>query len=423
MERESGQSEISTMPNPAGAGAKLQSGTGTGGPVEAGEKGQVLGDAAQWLAPTLANLADGFVIFDREWRFVFVNAPAARMLRKTPEEMLGRVIWEIFPELVESPAYQNFHRAMADNLAVQFEQYSPGWGWYENRCHPTADRLAVYFSDITERKRAEQALQTQLDERARAQDAVCQSRAQAMLANSELEARVEQQTARLAELRAELKEISYSIIHDLRAPLRAISGFSELVLAESRDRLSERSNDFLRRIAEACQRMDHLLRDALAFNMVLQHELPLGPVDAGALLRGMVAGYPQFQAPGAEIRIEGSFPRVLANEGGLTQCFSHLLDNALKFVKTGTVPRVTIRAERVEGGKVRVWFEDNGIGVPEECQESIFLMFRQEVVGCGGTGIGLALVRHLTQRMGGRVGVESAPDQGSRFWVELRTAD
>jgi signal transduction histidine kinase len=278
-------------------------------------------------------------------------------------------------------------------------------------------------------------------------DVSCESRAQLAPANSELEAKVREQTARLVEIMAELEQMSYCIMHDFRAPLRAIHSFSEPVLAESGEHLSQTSNDLLRRITGACRRMDGLLRDALTYSDALQHKLPLGPVDVEALLRGMTESYPQFQAPGIEIRVEGSFPRVLGNEGGLTQCFSHLLDNALKFVKPGTAPRVRIWAERRrsapdEGRKpkakmrvevrnegpgigneaVRVCFEDNGIGVPEDRRDILCLMFRQEDVGYRGMGIGLPLVRKLITRMGGRVGMESVPGHGSCFWVELRSA-
>jgi signal transduction histidine kinase len=165
------------------------------------------------------------------------------------------------------------------------------------------------------------------------------------------------------------------------------------------------------------------------------------------LLADMLKSYPEFQPPRAEVRLEGEFPRVLGNEAGLTQCFSNLLSNAVKFVPPGRPPCVRIRAERVEGlsgaecevrraesvtiqspqskdqsGWVRIWFEDNGTGIPRGGEKKIFDMFRRmHGSDYEGTGIGLALVRKVMERMGGRVGVESEEGKGSRFWIELRT--
>jgi signal transduction histidine kinase len=115
-------------------------------------------------------------------------------------------------------------------------------------------------------------------------------------------------------------------------------------------------------------------------------------------------------------------PDVLANEAALTQCFSNLLNNAVKFVAPGTKPRVRISAER-RGERVRFWFADNGIGVPEQYQEKIFGTFERIDTSFEGTGIGLTIVRKAIERMDGQAGVESAPGHGCRFWLELKAAN
>jgi len=166
-------------------------------------------------------------------------------------------------------------------------------------------------------------------------------------------------------------------------------------------------------------------------------------VDAEKLLRGIVATYPAFQPPQVEIQIQGPLPRVLGNEAALTQCFSNLLGNAIKFVAPGTRPEVRIWAEQVkadgkrpkQGGGVndgepktspvlfaRLWFADNGVGIPKEAQERIFRMFQRLDRSYDGTGVGLTVVRKAVEKMGGRVGLESEPGQGSRFWLELKAA-
>jgi signal transduction histidine kinase len=168
--------------------------------------------------------------------------------------------------------------------------------------------------------------------------------------------------------------------------------------------------------------MDLLITDALSYSKAVRQELALEPVDAGALLRGMLDSYPELQPSKAQIEIQGEIPLVMANEAGLTQCFSNLLGNAVKFVKPGEMPRVSIRAEQRDGW-VRLWFEDHGIGIPEIMQARVFDMFSRGHQTYEGTGIGLALVRKVMNRMEGKVGVESEEGQGSRFWLELRPGD
>ncbi len=244
---------------------------------------------------------------------------------------------------------------------------------------------------------------------------------QLLRANADLDRLVKERTAELQEMVNELEHFSYTITHDLRAPLRAMHGFSELLTEECAPMLNEAGRDYLRRIVTSATRMDRLITDALSFSKVMRHEMPVTPQDPAALLAGMIDSYPGFQMPKACIRIAGSLPRVLANEAGLTQCFSNLLGNAVKFVEKGRTPQVTIRAEQRDS-LVRLWFEDNGIGIAPEMQARVFGMFQRLCKDYEGTGIGLALVRKVVERMGGGVGVESEPGVGSRFWIELKKA-
>jgi len=114
-------------------------------------------------------------------------------------------------------------------------------------------------------------------------------------------------------------------------------------------------------------------------------------------------------------------PLVLGYEAGLTQVFSNLLSNAVKFVPPGRTPKVRVWAER-RGDCVRLWFEDNGLGIPRQYQRIIWEMFQKLDKDVEGTGIGLALVKKVVERMKGNAGVESQPGHGSRFWVELQPA-
>jgi PAS domain S-box-containing protein len=247
----------------------------------------------------------------------------------------------------------------------------------------------------------------------------------------ELQRLVAERTSKLQELVGELEHFSYSITHDMRAPLRAMRGFSELLMDLGATCPQQEQNEFLRKIMVSADRMDALIRDALNYSKSVRQELPLEAVDTGELLRGMLDTYPELQPARAHIALEGVMPIVLANQAGMTQCFSNLLQNAVKFSQPGQIPQIRIWAEPrptphallgAPSGRVRIWVEDKGIGIGEKMLPRVFDMFSRGHGNYEGTGIGLALVRKVVQRMGGNVGVESQEGKGSRFWLELELA-
>jgi PAS domain S-box-containing protein len=271
------------------------------------------------------------------------------------------------------------------------------------------DLLARQAADLIERHRSEEALK-------RAQEEL---RRHAVI----LEEAVADRTAKLRETVAELESFSYSIAHDMRAPLRSMRGFAGILEAEHGQQLGADARDFLRRISASAERLDRLIQDVLNYSKVVRGDIPLESVETEKLLREIVESYSDFQPPLATVLVQTPLPNVRANPAALTQVISNLLSNAVKFVQPGVTPRIIIRAERHDD-VVRLWFEDNGIGIPSHAVDRIFKMFqRLHPPGTyDGTGIGLAIIRKAVDRMGGRVGVESELDRGSRFWVELQKA-
>lgn len=235
-----------------------------------------------------------------------------------------------------------------------------------------------------------------------------------------LERTVAERTTQLRETVSELEAFSYSIAHDMRAPLRAMNGYAQYLERDFGEKLPETGKNFLRRIAQGAGRLDRLITDVLNYSKIARGEMRLEKVDVEKLTREIVDTYPNLRESGATVLVQGPIPPLLGNTAALTQCVSNLLSNAVKFVAPGTKARVLIRGE-VRGEVARYVVEDNGIGIDEEGRGRIFRLFQRLNLAAEfeGTGIGLTIVRKAVERMNGKVGVDSAPGLGSVFWIEL----
>ena len=248
--------------------------------------------------------------------------------------------------------------------------------------------------------------------------------AQAELKNhaAHLEETVAERTARLRETITHLESFSYTVAHDLRAPIRAMESYANILITDLGKTLDEQSTTILKNIARAARHLDALTRDVLSYTKVSVQEIQLQSVDVEEIVHNVTTMNPALQAPTSNIAIVRPLHRVLAHPTLLAQCISNLLDNGVKFVAPNTMPRIVIRSE-LHAGNVRLWIEDNGIGMDAGVQERIFGIFERARAAheYPGTGIGLAIVARAVERMGGQYGVESEPAKGSRFWIQFRS--
>jgi PAS domain S-box-containing protein len=238
---------------------------------------------------------------------------------------------------------------------------------------------------------------------------------------SNLEQRVAERTAQLQTTISELEAFSYSLSHDMRAPLRAMEGYTQLLRNMLGEKLGPKELDFFGRIMASAERLDSLIQDVLHYSRVARAPLELREVDLEKIVDQVITDSTTLQPPEADIRIQKPLLRVLGHEAFLTQCISNLLSNAVKFVAPGRKPKVSVYT-RTYGKDVRLFIEDNGIGIPAENQKQIFGIFQRlhSITTYPGTGIGLAIVQKAVQRMGGSVGVDSAVGKGSKFWLQLK---
>jgi len=247
-----------------------------------------------------------------------------------------------------------------------------------------------------------------------------------MQLNVELEKRI----AALTEVNRELETFNYSISHDLRAPLRSMSGFAQALMDGQASKLGAQEADYVRRIANSARRMDTLLQDLLEYSRVSRASMPPTTVNLDGVVSEIVSlREREIELTKARVEVKSPLGAVVAHMPTVQQILANLIDNGLKFVKKDTAPHIRVWTEKVAlNGQadnhqrwLRIWVEDSGIGIEKEFYEKIFGLFERlhPSHAFPGTGLGLAIVRKGVERMGGRVGLESQQDHGSRFWVEL----
>ena len=237
----------------------------------------------------------------------------------------------------------------------------------------------------------------------------------------ESEAALRKTSEELLEKNAALELFSYSISHDMRAPLRAMQGFVRILREEFGDSFAPEPRGLLERIETSANRLDRLIHDVLAYSKLSREQSEVVSFDLDKMLREMVETYPNLRD--ANIEFVASAARVRGRELPLSLCVSNLLCNAIKFVPPGRVPVVKVWTESTTG-HLRLWVQDNGIGILPKQQAKLFKVFSRVHTEneYEGSGLGLSMVKKAVEKMGGQVGMDSEPGHGSRFWIELKTA-
>jgi PAS domain S-box-containing protein len=239
----------------------------------------------------------------------------------------------------------------------------------------------------------------------------------------ELERLVAQRTANLEETIESLEGVCYTIAHDLRAPLRAVQSFTEVLLEDYGKKFDAEGRQFAERIVAAAARMDVLINDLLAYAKLSHSQLPVEPLsltEEMKRVREQLAA--EISTQHGEVSV-GKLPTVLANQIVLDQVFANLISNSLKFVPPGTKPKIEVGAEKLNGSMARIFVQDNGIGIPAEHRDRVFGLFqRLHHEEYPGTGVGLAIVKKGIERMGGRVSIDGPESGGTRFVIDLPLA-
>lgn len=370
-------------------------------------------ESEERMRSVVDHVVDGIITINAEGIVMTFNTAAERIFGYRAEDIVGENVKALMPE-----PYQSEHDGYVANYLRTGKAKIIGIGREvvgrrrDGSLFPLDLSIAewcmnsqYYFTgimrDITDRKRNEGEIRE---------------------LNATLERRVEERTKEVEEANRELDGFAHSVSHDLRAPLRTMHGFSNALLEDYGDKLDEAGRDYARRIVAGATRLDELIRDLLSYSRLTREEVPLQPVSLDRIVDDVVnALRSSIAARDAAVEVARPLGTVRGHPAVLIQAVSNLIDNALKFVPPGDRPRIVVRSQPQSGGRLRLWVEDNGIGIAPEHQQRVFEVFQRlhSHAEYPGTGIGLAIVRKGIERLGGQIGLESRPREGSRFWIEL----
>ncbi len=356
-----------------------------------------LKDSQRLYASLVENLPLCVMRKDREGRFTFANRAFCELVKRPLEKLIGKTDFDLYPRDLAEKYRSDDAQVCETNRSIESTESNLAPDGTEHHVyvvktpiHDAFDKtigIQVLFMDISDRVRAEQA--------------------------------VRHTAAELEQSNIELQQFAYIASHDLRAPLRGISGFAQFLQQEYQGKLDSTADEYLDQIVSGAQRMQQLITDLLAYSRVESRSRPFAPVDLAEVFDDAVdlLRAETEDARGAVTR--GELPTVLGDPAQLSQLLQNLISNGLKY-HDDAPPLVHVTAERSDSGWT-IAVRDNGIGIDAKHHERIFEIFLRLHTNekYPGTGIGLAVCRRIVLRHGGRLWVESQVGHGSTFYFTL----
>ena len=364
----------------------------------------------QRLQLLIEHCPGAIAMFDREMRYLVISPRWIEDYHLEGKQVVGKSHYEVFPDIPQR--WKDIHtRCLAGAIEKceedPFPRESGGVEWVRWEIHPWKDDhgetggIVMFTEVVTPRKQAQEELKK---------------------LNEELEQRVQQRTSQLADKNKELETFTYSVSHDLKAPLRGIDGYSKILLDEYSGQIDEEGQGFLKNIRSGTEQMQQLIEDMLDFSKLERRSLSVAPIE----MRNAVDRILQeraFDLGETAVTLDVAPGFVLADPEGLAMVLRNLIDNAVKFCRGRKPPTLDIRS-RVEDGRHILSIRDNGTGFSMKHHDLIFQIFQRlhRAEEFGGTGVGLAIVKKAMDRMEGRVWAESEPDKGAEFHIDLPCA-
>ena len=334
-----------------------------------------------------------FIQLDAEFRYVYLNHHAEKLVDRKRQEILGKPIWAEFPDLLGADFEHQLRSAMSERTTILFDTFSERLGrWYQVNVSPAPDNgICIFFEDITDRKRIEADLMRKIEELTRSNE--------------------------------DLQRFAYAASHDLQQPMRTIRVYTELIAKQTKGTLSKDGEAYLGFVVSGVAQVQKLIEGLLRYSQndngeaVTKTLVDVNSVVATALAQLHVS----VEEAAATITFD-VLPSVWAAEELLLEVFLNLITNALKYRARSRDPKVRISAVGRSGEWVFA-VHDNGIGIEKQYAKQVFGPFQRlhSASQYEGSGLGLAICKRIVERHGGRIWVESKPGEESTFFFTLPT--
>jgi signal transduction histidine kinase len=367
-------------------------------------------------------LPDGFAVFSAihdsaggvaDFRYEYINEAGCRLDQRAREATIGHTLVELFPGLAASGLLAEYARVAetGEPLAREDTDYEDVYGGrrvtraFDIRIVKLGDGIVATWRDVAERRRAEETMASQA--------------AALRRSTADLEDRVRQRTTDLLRSNAELEGFSYSVAHDLRAPLRAIHGYCQILLNDHAGQLDEDGQALLGHVGRYAERMGHLIEGLLALASVSQKEPGRVPIDMTALVESVVAGLRDGHSGRWPAIAVGQLAGAIGDPGLIRKVWEQLIGNAVKFSANRADAAVSVESQATATEAI-YHVRDNGVGFDMTYAGKLFGVFqRLHPTGFAGTGIGLAIVARILGHQGGRVWADGRVGDGACFSFAL----
>jgi PAS domain S-box-containing protein len=351
---------------------------------------------------TLDKMIEGVQIIDPDFRYVYVNEVVAAHGKSTPEELIGYTMMEKYPGIENSEVFAAIKKCMHErkpqHLENEFVFPDKTKGWFELSIQPVKEGIFILSNDITDRKKAQKEIES---------------------LNEKLEEKIEERTAQLQTVNKELETFSYSVSHDLRAPLRALHGYSKMIEEDYDSVLDDEAKRLLGNIQYYSQKMGKLIDDMLAFSRMGRKEILKAEIDMNELVKSVLNELMISMPHKAKIKIH-PLPSIEADLTLIHLVWMNLISNAIKYSSKKETPEIIIGSENGKNEMI-YYVKDNGAGFDMKYSHRLFGVFQRlhAPEDFEGTGIGLATTQRILIKHDGKIWFDAQHEKGANFYFTL----